>query len=847
MLLKSVFRTIRSSFARYLAILAIIALGVGFFAGLRVSRDAMIETADGYAQELHLFDYRLISTYGFIEDDVRAFGEVAGVSGAYGSVSGDVLVKNESGSDCVLHAHTYLDGVNGLDLVAGRLPANETECVLDARYADENMIGRELVISENMPAEEKEKFSRDRYTVVGIANAAYYLNFERGITSLAGGKVSGFVYLTREAFTSEVFTELYLTLPPSGELYSEEYEAAVDSIRETVEELLETRANDRFSSFVQEKTAYLEGSQAYLDSVASMLPPETVADYQAQIDSGYAALAALEPPVTYALDRSSNIGYASLENDTSIVSGVANVFPLFFFLVAALVCITTMTRMVGEQRTQNGVLKALGYGDGAVLGQYLLYAGSASLFGCIAGFLLGSRLLPLAFWKVYQIMYTIERPIIFVLDWGLFALCTLLFLTAALGATLFVCLRDLRECAASLIRPKSPAAGKKILIERVKPVWNRIKFLHKVSIRNIVRYRKRMVMMVLGIGGCVALLIAGFGIRDSIQPIANYQFNEIELYDASVLFTEEMDAEKQESFRETVREIAPDAAFVYTETLTAVVDGSEKEIHLVAYDETPDGFLDLHAGKEKIAYPAPGEAVVNSRFAKANGLSVGDSITVRDGNGRTLSLTVSGIYDNYIYDYVQVNLQSYRDKTGDAPRPNTAYLRFADGQNAHDAGAFILSTERVASVSLTEELETRVNSMLTSLNYIVLIVLVCAGALSFIVLFNLTNISITERTRELATIKVLGFRTREQNAYVFRENLILTGVSAVVGIPLGFALLWYVLSQIKISTMSFAFRLSPLSLLISILLTFGFTLLVNLTLRPKIAKINMAEALKAVE
>lgn len=847
MLLKSVFRTIRSSFARYLAILAIIALGVGFFAGLRVSRDAMIETADDYTRELHLYDYRLISTYGFTEDDVLAFGEVAGVSGAYGSVSGDVLVKNESGSDCVLHAHTYLDGVNGLDLVAGRLPESETECVLDARYADESMIGRELVISENMPAEEKDKFSRDRYTVVGIANAAYYLNFERGITSLAGGKVSGFVYLTREAFTSEVSTELYLTLPPSGEIYSEEYEAAVDGVREAVEELLETRANDRFSSFVQEKTAYLEGVQAYLDSMASMLPPETVADYQAQIDAGYAALAALEPPVTYALDRSSNIGYASLENDTSIVSGVANVFPLFFFLVAALVCITTMTRMVGEQRTQNGVLKALGYGDGAVLGQYLLYAGSASLFGCIAGFLLGSRLLPLAFWKVYQIMYTIERPIVFVLDWGLFALCTLLFLVAALGATLFVCLRDLRECAASLIRPKSPAAGKKILIERVKPVWNRIKFLHKVSIRNIVRYRKRMVMMVLGIGGCVALLIAGFGIRDSIQPVANYQFGEIELYDASVLFTEEMDKETQESFRETVREIAPDAAFVYTETLTAIVKGSEKEIHLVAYDETPDGFLDLHEGDEKIAYPAPGEAVVNSRFAKENGLSVGDPITIRDGKGRTLSLTVSGIYDNYIYDYVQVNLQSYRDTTGDAPSPNTAYLRFADGQNAHDAGAFILSTERVASVTLTEELETRVDSMLSSLNYIVLIVLICAGSLSFIVLFNLTNISITERTRELATIKVLGFRTREQNAYVFRENLILTGVSAVVGIPLGFALLWYVLSQIKISTMNFAFRLSPLSLLFSILLTFGFTLLVNLTLRPKIAKINMAEALKAVE
>ena len=848
MLMRSVLRTIRTTLVRYFAILAIIALGVGFFVGLRVTEDAMLKTADGYLSDLRLYDYRLVSTLGFTNDDVTAFSGLSGIAGAWGSVSRDILYKKEDGTNAALHAHALLENVNGLDLVAGRLPTAPDECILDAKYAGEDRIGTLLTLSEENTDETKQYFTQQSYTVVGIANAATYINFERGGTSLSDGTVSGFVYLLPEAFQNDgIYTEIYLSLSERHTIYSDGEKAALDAVRGDVESLLRDRADARYESIRTDGEARLTAAEAALDAARPILSEEQIREYEAQIAAGREALAALTAPTVYALDRLSNVGYASLQSDTAIVSGVAKVFPLFFFLVAALVCITTMTRMVGEGRTQNGTLKALGYGSGAILSQYLLYAGSASLIGCITGFLLGSRLLPLALWKVYGIMYSIHRPVAYVLNWGLFAACTAAFLAAALGATVFVCYRDLKETAAQLIRPKTPTAGKKILLERIPALWNRLRFLHKVSLRNIFRYKGRMLMTVLGIGGCTALLLTGFGIRDSIRPVVENQYSKIQLFDASVSFFGGLDEAARAAFLEKSAGTAGETVFLYTENASALGDAGETDISLVATDGGLNGFVDLHRGKTPVAYPGDGEVAVNFRFADEAGLSVGDTLTLRDGEGRTLTLRVSAIFDNYIHDYAYVTSATLAESFGEAPLPNTAYVRFPSGADAGTSGAALRGIDGVANVLLSEEMETRVGSMLDSLDYIVLIVLVCAGALSFTVLYNLTNITIAERTRELATIKVLGFYPGEQNSYIFRENIVLTAMSAVVGLPLGIALHRYVMAQIHISSIYFGHALSPWSFLIAVAITFVFTLLVDLTLIGKIRRINMAEALKAIE
>jgi putative ABC transport system permease protein len=1072
MLKRSILRQIRGSLGRYLAILSIIALGVGFFAGLRVAKSAMLKTADEYLTELNLFDFRLVSTLGLTEDDVAAFAELDGIEGAYGSVSADLLYVTADGSDAALHAHTLLDGVNGVDLQAGRLPERDDECVVDANHFSEDVIGTQLVLSEDNPDDTLDNFTYDAYTIVGTVNSSYYVNFERGSTSLGRGTVSGFVYLLAGGFSTDYYTEIFLTIPPSGEIYTDEYEAAVDAAEPAISALLEERAQLRYDTLRGDAIAEIDDAQAELDdgwatyrteradaeaeladakqelddaradlddgwaaledgkteleqqrqdgakqlddaqaeldsakeqldaqeaplsdasdlltageslmqglnaamgtnytepsalmadltagenpmlnaaaeqalaasgqttetlcaawnaaetSLGAPLSAQTLAALQAKLDEGRAQYEAgvrelvqsrteyeekiaeaeqtladseqelndgeaeyadgladyeqaeadaeqefadaemelndgqseiddaweqvedIKQPTTYTLDRTTNIGYACLENDTGIVEGVSRVFPLFFFLVAALVCVTTMTRMVDEQRTQNGVLKALGFGNGAIVSQYLAYAGSASIIGCVAGFLLGSWLMPVVLWKIYMIMYSIERPIVFVLDWGLFAVCTAMYLICALGATWLVCYRELTEAAAELIRPKSPKAGKRILIERVKFLWKRVPFLHKVSIRNIIRYKKRMIMMLLGIGGCTALLLTGFGIRDSIQNIVNFQYDEIELYDCAVTFHEDLTEAQRASFAEACGDDLADIAYLHAGSMDLSAGGQTQTVHWIVFDEPLDNFISLHDGDTALAWPAAGEAVINRRLANTCNLAVGDTIRLNDSDYNTITVTVSGIFDNYIYDYVYVSAETCQEQLGYVPSDDTAYAIAADGADVHTLSAAMLSDEHVAAVTVNEDMRDRVNSMLSSLDYVVLIVLVCAGALAFIVLYNLTNISITERIREIATLKVLGFYANESAAYVFRENMVLTGLSALVGLPMGILLHRYVMAQIKINSMYFECRIAPISYVYSVLLTFVFAVIVMFFLYFKLERINMAESLKSIE
>lgn len=890
MLKKSVLRTIRKSLGRYLAILAIIALGVGFFAGLCVTQKAMLKTADDYLTELHLYDFRLVSTLGLTQEDVQAFQALDGITNAYGAVSADFIYSNRKGSDVVLHASTLNDGVNGLDIISGRLPEKADECVLDALFFNGVALGDQIVLSESNSEDTLNTFAYDRYTVVGLANASVYATYERGTTTLAGGAVAGFVYLLPAGFHADCYTEIYLTIPYAGEICSAAYENTVDTFRPSVEGLLQKRAQLRYETLYSEAETMLKDAQAEVNDAQMKLDDAKVAlsqqkeqlaamqaahypvelltaaqakideakskidetqeqinNAQSEVDEGRKQLAQLQPATVYTLDRSSNLGYISLQNDTAIVSGVAKVFPFFFFLVAALVCITTMTRMVSEQRTQNGVLKALGYSNAAIGGQYLFYAGSASALGCIIGFLVGSRLMPMALWQVYRILYSIERPIAYVLDWKLFALCTALYLFCALGATYWVCCHDLRESAAQLIRPKTPVAGKQILLEHIGFLWKRLKFLHKISIRNILRYKKRMVMMILGIGGCTALLLTGFGIRDTIQPIVDYQFSEITLYDAAFSFQTDLKKSALTEFSKTADSLNASYCFLYTENAEISSSNGSDTLNLVVYEDAPTAFIDLHRNEATVEWPKEGEIALNYRFANEQKLSVGDTVLLSDESNRTLKLTVSGIFDNYIHDYAYVDAASYHAQLNQTPTFNTAYVTFAEGTDEHAESAVLMNTEHTASVNISADLLTRVVNMLDRMNYIVLIVLVCAGALAFIVLYNLTNITITERTREIATLKVLGFFRSEQNSYVFRENLVLTALSALCGIPMGIALLHYVMSQIKVRHIYFGCRLTAPSYLWAIALTFLFTLIIDLALTTKTKRINMAEAMKAVE
>lgn len=983
MLRKSTLREIKNSLGRYLAILAIVALGVGFFSGIKVTREAMVKTADDYLSNHEFFDYRVVSTLGFEKKDVAALSKEAYVKSAEGSISTDVLFSMNDDADRVLMVHSVTDKVNQLSLESGRMPKADNECVVDYRLADDDAIGKKIVISKENEKDTRDMFKYKEYTITGIVISPYYMNFERGSTSLGSGSVAGFAYINKGGFDSDYFTEIYLNLNKHYMLYSDEYNDFIDATEDKVQAAVDKRADIRYKKIVSDaKKELADGQKEYdenydkylsekadaeqkladnyqkiidgkstlvqekknldakekelkaskvkveagLTQVAAQrqefeankqyMTPEQIAQTEAklagtektlnnnlrqiksglsQIDSGRQKIAKAEAkipanlqkyreakaeadekfaeakeklddakrdlnkakkeiadikaPDTYVLDRNTNIGYACFESDSNIVDGIAKVFPIFFFLVAALVCMTTMTRMVDEQRTQIGVLKALGYSNGAVIGKYLFYSGSASFIGCVSGFLFGCWLFPLVIWKAYGMMYDFSSNLYYIINTPLAVTSLLVSLLCSMGATIISCYAEFREVPAQLIRPKAPKEGKRILLERITFVWKKISFLYKVSFRNIFRYKKRFFMMVLGISGCTALLLTGLGVRDSIKNVVDYQYDEIQVYDYSVIFDKEMGTWRQDHFEKEAASYVEDMIFVHQGSADLVTGKTVKSINLVVSDnDNFSDFVKLHtAGGEKLKYPVGDEAVICRKLADEYDLKTGDQITLRDENMKKMELKISGVCENYVYNYVYVSPKACQEQWGYTPEVKSALVNVKGDKDVYASSAKVLGMDHVATVSVNNDLRVRVANMMKSLDYVILLVCLSAGALAFIVLYNLTNINITERVREIATIKVLGFYPKETSAYVFRENFFLTGISAVVGLLLGKWLHTFVMEQIKIDMLSFDIRIAPLSYVLAIVLTFVFAAIVNLAMYYKLEKISMTESLKSIE
>ncbi|MDO4354940.1 MAG: FtsX-like permease family protein [Clostridia bacterium] len=599
------------------------------------------------------------------------------------------------------------------------------------------------------------------------------------------------------------------------------------------------------------KAELADGWKSYEEADAEA--QQEFADAEAELEDARQKLADAEQEIAdiaaatcYALGRNTNVGYASFETDTSVVEGLAKVFPVFFFLVAALVCTTTMTRMVDEQRTQIGTLKALGYSNGAIARKYMGYSGSAALLGCVAGYFIGIHLFPYAVWNAYQMLYKFS-DILYLYDWGLFGLSLAASLLCSVGATYAACRVELTQMPAGLMRPKAPKAGKRILLERIPLIWNRLGFLHKVSIRNILRYRKRLFMMILGIGGCTALVLTGFGISDSISNIAEDQYGTIFRYDYVFTFEEDQSEAMQQAFRAAMGDSLDCCVFVGSDSYDVLVPGGVRNATVVATgDPQIEQLVGLsHAGQD-VPYPADGQVVINEKLAESAGAQIGDVITIRVDDAHTVDATVGGMFVNYAYNYIFMTDATYEQLFGAPCQHKAAYATTAS-EDIYGVSAQAARQEGVQTVQVIADMKKRVDNMFESLDSVVLLVLFSACMLAFVVLYNLSNINITERAREIATIKVLGFTRRETASYVFRENIVLTLMGALAGLPAGVALHRFVMEQIQLDSVSFQVRILPVSFGYAVGITFLLTLVVNLVLRRKIQKINMAESLKSVE
>lgn len=832
---KTSLREIRHSLGRYLAIFFIVALGVIMFAGLRVCREDMVATADKYFKQTSFYDYRALSTLGFDMGDAEQLVGENGVLYAQGGISQAVIELLADGRECVVATYSLLDNINRPELIEGRMPENDRECVVDSKHYGSEDIGREFVVSDSNTDDVKDAFTYNTYTIVGIVQSPLYLNFERGTAPVGNGSVTSFAYFMGGAYTAEYDNEIYVRMDSGYEAYSDEYNSYIDEHTDALKDAVQSIADKRYERLYSE--AYDKIKDAGNNAGSELLSSE-------------GGLNGLKEPVVYVLGRDSNVGYASFDNDSNIVNQVAAVFPIFFFAVAALVCMTTMTRMVEDERTQIGVLKALGYSDGAVMAKYMFYSGSAAVGGAVFGYVVGNLLFPKVIWIGYNMLYDFAG-LTYVWDIKIGVISIVAAVLCSMGATYFSCAAQFHSSPATLIRPKAPKSGKRILLERAGFIWRRLGFLRKVSIRNVFRYKKRFIMMIMGIGGCSALVVTALGLRDSFSDIVSAQFREIAVYDMSVTLGNPADAAEREALGETFDEYFDSYAFLNSSTMDIESAGAKKSANVIIAENADElseqyHFLSLKGG-DRLQYPSEGEIVLTKRLAKNLGVKKGDTLTLTDDNLNTMTVTVSAVCKNYVFNYAFIAKETYIEAEGGEPEYRTVYASIKDGLDAHQTVAGLLLMDEVSSAYANADTEEQFNSMISSINYVVIMVIVLAAALAFVVLYNLTNINITERIREIATIKVLGFYSWETASYVFRENFILTGIGAVLGLGLGKLLHVFIMNCINVEAVSFDSRITWVSYVLSVVLTFIFAVIVNLFMLLKLNKINMAESLKSVE
>ena len=555
----------------------------------------------------------------------------------------------------------------------------------------------------------------------------------------------------------------------------------------------------------------------------------------------------------YFFDRNDNAGYSGLNDAINGLDSIASVFPVFFFLVAILICLTTMTRMVEENRGEIGTLKALGYNDFEISRKFVVYASLASILGSTIGILVGCNILPKIINDSYKSLYSLPDLTIYYYP-SYIIQSVLISILCTVGAALFVLIVELKSNPANLMRPKAPKLGKKILLERITPLWKRLNFNQKVTLRNIFRYKQRMIMTVFGIAGCMAMLVTGFAIKDSNTVILDKQFDDLWKYDAMVIFDEDLNKEDNKKYDETLNNLKgyESNINVHQESVTFSKEGMNKQSATMYVPQNKDKFNDfivLNDRKSKKEYKISDNGVIiNEKLAKLLGVNVGDMITMKDEDNNSYKVKVDNISENYLMHYIYMSPAYYKDVFGKNPEYNSQFLKFDNEKmDNKDISNKLMDLDNVINVTLMSDVKKSSEESNANLNMVILVIIIASGSLAFVVLYNLNNVNVSERIRELSTIKVLGFYDNEVTMYILRENVILTILGIIAGSFLGKMLHTFILYTSETDTMMMYPDIFINSYLLSGIITMFFSIIVMIMMHIKLKKVDMIDALKSNE
>jgi putative ABC transport system permease protein len=896
---KDFIRNIKGSLGRFFAIMAIVAIGVAFFAGVTASSGDMKHSSDSYYDEYNMNDIRILSSIGFTSQDIEAVSKVYGVKAVYKTNTQDVLVDYD-GRENVAHISGVPVGkasdddsyINQLRIKEGRLPQNDKECVVKYEDTRKSMqVGDVISFKSGTEDDINDTFKDTEYTVVGIVYTPCYVSYDLGSSGIGNGHINYCIYVGDDEFKNNYYTECYAVIDGAKDMdtYSDEYKKLIDKYADDIKAISKERLDIRKQTVIDEYTrakadkkeelletikknvedSITEQYQAYYPGmdVSSMIAPYVKTAYEkavAQFDFDAVnaeydkkmneTLADSDSWEWYVLTRESSYSFRDYESSANRMKAIATVFPLFFIIVAGLVCLTTMTRMVEEERGLIGTYKALGYGKATIALKYVIYAFLASLTGAVIGCAAGLRLFPYIIYESWNIIY--QMPAIKYASHTILsvvAVASLILVT--LIATLYSCYNELSEVPSALMRPKAPKNGKKILLEHTF-IWKHLSFTKKVTMRNIFLYKKRFFMTVIGIAGCGALITAGFGIKDSVQSIIDNQYGQIIHYDNILVFNKNADSDARNNLSDKISsdEYYKSSLMDYAYTAEVKIPGSADDYstEITVVNDT-SAYMDYvtfrtRRSKKTIELDDSG-VIISEKLAKDLNVKEGDNVLIHDEDNKQATVKVSGVMEMYINNYIFMTSEYYSQVFGYTPDNNRILgILTSDGDDIQSViGDRYLTDNNVKSLTFVKANITRFENMIQSLDLVTWVLIISAGMLAFVVLYNLTNVNISERIREIATIKVLGFYDREVGEYVYRENIILTLIGGVFGLLLGMALHAYIMTTIELDGVMFGTKINISSFLISYGITILFSLLINIFMYPSLKKIPMVESLKSVE
>ncbi len=740
-LLKDSFKEIKVSYKRFISILLMALLGVGFFAGLRATSPDMVNTIDKYFKDQNVYDIEVLSTLGLTNGDLEAIKNIENVEQVYGTYSKDSLIKINDKE--IVTKILCLEEVNKPVIIEGREPQNKAECLVEEGFLKNTnkKIGDKIQVElENTDdeLEENQEFLKEKeLTIVGTARSPLYISRERGTSKLGSGSINYYIYISKENVSSEVFTEAYVKLKDSEKYKTStnRYEKYVEETKDNIENIKEER---------QKAEEELQKSREEFDT--------KIKEAEGKLIDAKEKVAKIGNPTWYILDRNQNVGYASFIQDTESIENLSMVFPIVFFAIAILVSLTSMTRMVEEERQEIGTLKALGYNKFHISLKYIIYSSLACIIGAIIGMNIGFQILPRIIWEMYEMMYTMpDINILYNYEYSVIGLA--LIYICIVGATIYSILRELKEMPATLLRPKSPKLGKRVLLERITPIWKRLNFTQKVTIRNIFRYKKRFLMTIIGIFGCTSLILAGFGLKDSISKILPYQYGKVFDYDMQITLKSALEEDKKNNFITNLRNNEKVNDLVETNMLSgkAKKEGKQQDIKIIVPKENEEleKVIKLRNLEEEKINLNKETVVITDKLAQLINAKIGDTIKVKDSNEVEKELKITDITENYISHYIYISKDLYETLYQEKYDTNVLLMQDKDlsEEEEKNLSKELVKQNEVSTVGLTSTMMKTLDDTMGSLNYVVIILIVSAGLLAFVVLYNLSNVNISDRIR----------------------------------------------------------------------------------------------------